>query len=173
MYPSMGNAVDRLARQPNRPNSPGSFAIPSVLVAEDDPTSLTLIVRLLGRLGLRNPLVGVADGDEAVDRLARLDPRPVVALLDVKMPGRSGLEVLRWIREQPRLADLEVVLLTGVVEAAEIDEAHRLGAASYLVKPVGYQALGDVLGDLGLPWTLHHPDVPSADKAQDRARSTP
>lgn len=171
MHPRMGNAVDRIANPPIRPISPGTVAVPSVLVAEDDPASLALIVRFLERLGLRNPLASVADGDEAVDRLANMDPAPVVALLDVKMPGRTGLEVLRWIRERPRFDDLEVVLLTGVVDATEIDEAHRLGAASYLVKPVGYQALGDVLGDLGLPWTLHHPDGPSAVKAQRRARS--
>lgn len=171
MQRRMEDTVCGAGENPDRQDHPGTLAVPSILVAEDDPASLALIVRFLERLGLRNPVVGVTDGDEAVDRLARMDPPPVVTLLDIAMPGRCGIEVLAWVRAQPRLADLTVVLLTGVVDAAEVDEAHRLGAASYLVKPVGYQALGDVLANLGLPWSLHHPDVLSSAAAGDATRT--
>lgn len=134
--------------------------LPPVLVAEDDALACSLIQEFLKRLRLQNPVVAATDGDEAVGFLERLDPPPVLAVLDVRMPGRSGIEVLRWVREQPRLRSLPVILLTGAAEKEEVSEAHRLGVGSYLVKPVAYEALGEVLRDLGLPWSLHSPDPP-------------
>lgn len=140
------------------PQTPGG-ELPPILVAEDDPSARTLIVRFLERLYLVNPIVHAGDGDEAVTILEKADPPPAVALLDVRMPGRSGLEVLRWIRGDERLRDLPVILLTASAEADEVHEAHELGATSYLVKPVGYDALGEVLRSLRLPWAFR-PDAP-------------
>lgn len=132
--------------------------LPPVLVAEDDPAARSLIQGFLKHLLLENPVVAAADGDEAVALLEHLAPPPVLAVLDVRMPGRSGLDVLRWVREQPRLVSLPVILLTGAADKDDVSEAHQLGVGSYLVKPVAYEALGGVLRELELPWSLHLPD---------------
>lgn len=131
-----------------------SDRLPPILVAEDDPSARALISAFLDRLLLANPVVHAGDGDEAVAALEDLDPPPILTLLDVRMPRRSGLDVLRWIRDRHGLADLPVILLTGFAEAEQVDEAHRLGATSYLVKPVGYEALGEVLRSLRIPWAF-------------------
>jgi CheY-like chemotaxis protein len=132
-----------------------------VLVADDDPIAVQLILASLDRLRLCNPRIVVGDGDEAVaelshclvDESARTDP-PALVLLDGRMPGRSGLEVMTWMREQPALADVPVVVLTADSDVESIQGAYANGATAYLVKPVGYEALGDVLRGLDLHWML-------------------
>ena len=125
-----------------------------VVVVDDDELARMLVTRYLAKLGLRNPVVQAADGDEGVQKLSDETLRPVLVLLDMRMPGRSGLEVLRWIRGTPRLASTPVVMLTGSAELEEVDEAYALGIASYLVKPVGFAALQDVLRQADLPWAI-------------------
>lgn len=125
-----------------------------IVVVDDDELARTLVVHQLRKLGLRNPVVEVFDGDAACEVLAGLEHQPALMLLDMQLPGRSGLEVLRWVRRQPSLADLPVAMLTGSAELAQIDAAYDLGIVSYLVKPVGFGALDDVLRHVGLPWAI-------------------
>lgn len=125
-----------------------------IVVVDDDELARALVVRHLHKLGLRNPVVEAIDGDMACEVLAGLQPQPVLMLLDLEMPGRSGLEVLEWVRGERSLAELPVVMLTGSAELGEIDSAYGLGIVSYLVKPVGYGALDDVLRRVGLPWAI-------------------
>lgn len=113
-----------------------------IVVVDDDELARALVVRHLRKLGLCNPVVEAVDGDAACEVLAGLGSRPALMLLDLEMPGRSGLEVLRWVRGQESLADLPVLMLTGSAELDEVDAAYELGIASYLVKPVGFGRVG-------------------------------
>lgn len=132
----------------------------AVVVIDDDELARVLVARYLAKLGLRNPVVQAADGDEGVRLLSDERLRPVLVLLDIRMPGRSGLEVLRWIRSTPRLDGTPVIMLTGSAELDEVDEAYELGLSSYLVKPVGFAALADVLRQADLPWAILPCDGP-------------
>lgn len=125
-----------------------------VVVVDDDELARELVVRSLRKLRVQNPVVEAADGNAACEVLAGLDSPPVLLLLDLQMPGRSGLEVLQWVRGHGSLAALPVVMLSGSAELDDVDAAYELGIASYLVKPLGYAALDDVLRQVGLPWAI-------------------
>lgn len=134
----------------------GHHAAPPVVVVDDDESARVLIRRYLQRLQLANPVLTAEDGDRAVRVLAAGTISPALVLLDLHLPGRSGLEVLEWMR-QDRFAEVPVVMLTGSSELADIDRAYELGISSYLVKPVGFGALDDVLRKLPAPWMLLQP----------------
>lgn len=127
------------------------------MVVDDDELARALVVLHLRKLGLCNPVVEAVDGNAACEVLSALESRPALMLLDLEMPGRSGLDVLRWVRGLDSLADLPVLMLTGSAELSDIDAAYELGIASYLVKPVGFGALDDVVRRLRLPWALVPP----------------
>jgi len=130
-----------------------------VVVVDDDPLARALVVRCLRALGLSNPVVEVVDGDDARAVLAGMLEPPVLVLLDLELPGRNGLEVLSWMRSDPHLCSTPVVMLTGSAELEDVDAAYELGILSYLVKPVGFEALQDVVRTLAQPWAL----VPDAE----------
>lgn len=136
-------------------------AVPPILVAEDDPEARRMFARLLAKAGVVNPVEFAADGQAAIGHLAGVAdgslPTPVLILLDLNMPRRSGLDVLRWLRQRGILPLTPVVILTGSAEMDEVRECHDLGVASYLVKPVGFAALSDVLRGLELRWALLPP----------------
>jgi CheY-like chemotaxis protein len=131
----------------------------SIFIVDDDVDSRSMIrVCLLG-LGLTNPSVELASGNEARMALRRcLDvdaaALPVLVVMDRQMPGSSGLDLLRWMRTTPALRDVPVVMLSGDDDAAGVTHAYELGVRSYLVKPVGFDVLASVVRDLGLPWQL-------------------
>lgn len=125
-----------------------------VLVADDDPSSVALIRRFFEAMGLVNPIEVVTRGDDAIEYLTNTAQRPAAVLLDMQMPGASGLEVLRWIRQRDHYAELPVLVLTGSADIDVVNETYALGAVHYLVKPVGFDALGDVMRRLELPWAL-------------------
>lgn len=118
---------------------------------------------------LVNPLMVARDGDEAVAYLAGEGefadraryPLPILLLLDLKLPRRSGLEVLEWLRRQPGLKRLPVVVLTTSREQGDVNRAYDLGANSYLVKPVALSALVDMVRTLDLYWVIlnERPDL--------------
>ncbi|HYE49158.1 MAG TPA: response regulator [Azospirillaceae bacterium] len=146
-------------------------AVKPILLVEDDPNDQLLIRRAFTRAKLANPLRLVADGDAAVDYLSgrgafadrSANPVPALVLLDLKLPRRSGLEVLQWLRAQPQgLARTPVVVLTSSRESADVNRAYDLGANSFLVKPVETEALQDLIRSAGLYWTVLNegPDAP-------------
>src|SRR2546426_3324651 len=104
----------------------------------------------------------VEDGEEAVAYLSGKPPYadrdrytlPALMLLDLKLPRKSGLEVLQWVRQQDGLKRLPVVVLTSSRETADVNRAYDLGANSYLVKPVAFEALLDVVKMLNLYWMI-------------------
>lgn len=125
----------------------------AILVADDDDVARELVVRYLDKLCLANPVVTAHDGNEVVDLLSG-GLLPVLVMLDLDMPGRSGVEVLTWMRGRPALASVPVVMLTANGDLDNVDDAYALGVSSYLVKPVGFSAIADVLRGLALPWAL-------------------
>ena len=116
------------------------------LLVEDDEDHVSLVRRAFQKANIVNPLQVVRSGQEAMVYLegtgpyARRDefPLPKLVLLDLKMPGISGFDVLRWIRQRPGLATLRVVVLTASNEIRDVNLAYELGANSFLVKPVDF-----------------------------------
>jgi CheY-like chemotaxis protein len=136
--------------------------LPTIVLAEDDPNDVLLIRRALARANIANPVAVVADGEAAVAYLEGLDANgdpsphgaPVLLLLDLKMPRLSGFEVLEWLRAQPALGRLPVVVLTSSREMTDINRAYELGANSYLVKPGSPDELLEIVRTLGMYWLV-------------------
>jgi CheY-like chemotaxis protein len=131
-----------------------------ILVAEDDPTDAYFFERAFRRAGLPVALHFVSDGQEVRDYLqgagyfadrARY-PLPQVVLLDLHMPRMDGFEVLDWIRHQPQLAKLEVVIFSSSEAARDMNRAHRLGANFYMVKPHSMEELMALVGTFKRHW---------------------
>ncbi len=134
----------------------------TVLLVEDNSTDVLMIQRAFKKANLLNPIQVVDDGDKAVAYLggegAYADrekyPIPVLVLLDLKLPRRSGLEVLEWLRRQERVRRLPVVVLTSSKETTDVNQAYDLGANSYLVKPVDFDPFLEMVKLLGPYWVL-------------------
>lgn len=141
----------------------------TMLIVEDDPYDSKLILRAIRKARILNPTRLIEDGASAIAYLAGKPPfddrtafpLPVVVLLDLKLPKQSGFEVLQWLREQPTLSRLPVVVLTSSAENSDVNRAYDLGANSYLVKPVDSDALVDMLKTVELYWLFSNtkPDL--------------
>ena len=115
-----------------------------ILIAEDNEDHVLLLRRALQKGALLNPVFVVNDGDETISYLKgegkyadRYEyPLPTLLLLDLKMPRKDGFEVLEWIREQPGLRRLRVVVLTTSDAPADVDRAYELGANAFMIKPL-------------------------------------
>jgi CheY-like chemotaxis protein len=133
-----------------------------LLLIEDDPNDILLIQRAFAKACLVNPLKIVRDGEEAVNYLAGNGafadrtrfPLPSLVLLDLKLPRKSGLEVLQWLRQQPVLKQTPVIVLTSSKESYDVNRAYELGANSYLVKPVGFEGLLELVKSIGMYWMI-------------------
>lgn len=137
-----------------------------VLLVEDNPRDAELTIRALKRHNLANRLFHVQDGAEALDFLfgrgryeGRLtDSSPKVVLLDLKLPKVNGLEVLRMMKEDQHLRRIPVVIVTSSAEDPDMEAAYQLGANSYVVKPVQFDAFMEAMSKLGVYWLmLNHP----------------
>ena len=108
-----------------------------ILQVEDNPDDVLLPTLAFRKAGLQVQIDVATDGDEAITVLdsAPLDALPGCVLLDIKLPTKSGLDVLAWIRSHPRLKRLPVVMLTSSILPKDINDAYDRGANSYLVKP--------------------------------------
>jgi CheY-like chemotaxis protein len=134
----------------------------TVLLVEDDPDDVVLTQRAFKKASVANPLHVVTDGEEAVAYLSgqgrfadRAEhPLPMLLLLDLKLLRRSGLEVLEWLRAQPGLRRLPVVVLTSSKESQDVNRAYDLGVNSYLVKPVAFDSLQEMVQSLGFYWLM-------------------
>ncbi len=134
----------------------------TILLVEDDSNDVLLIQRAFRKSDVANPIQVVGDGEEAIAYLRGRDPYadrertplPVLLLLDLKLPRKSGFEVLEWLRQQPGLKRLPVVVLTSSGETPDINRAYDLGANSYLVKPVRFEGLLRMVQTLDLYWLI-------------------
>ena len=143
----------------------------TVLLVEDNPDDVLLVRRAFERLHLANPLHVVRDGQTAIDYMSGsgefadrgAHPLPVMVLLDLKLPGVTGHDVLRWLKTQEGLRRIPVVVLTTSDERDDVNSAYDLGVNSYLRKPVSFDALVEMLASLDVYWLLLNeiPDLPA------------
>lgn len=140
--------------------------IVEILLVEDNPRDAELTIRALKRHNLANQLFHVQDGAEALDFLfgrgkyegRQANASPKVVLLDLKLPKVNGLEVLRQMKEDPRLHTIPVVIVTSSAEDPDMQSAYQLGANSYVVKPVQFDGFMEAMSKLGVYWLmLNHP----------------
>ena len=139
-----------------------------ILLVEDNPNDEALTIRALKKNNIKNELVVVRDGSEALDWLlarghhAGRNPSvlPQVVLLDLKLPKVSGLEVLRAVRADPRTRRLPIVLLTSSREEQDLIAGYDLGANSYVRKPVDFADFAEAIRQLGLYWLVLNETAP-------------
>ena len=124
-----------------------------ILHVEDSADDVTLVGLAFRKAGIPVEIEVAYDGDQAVDVLAsRTSPLPHCVLLDIKLPTKTGLELLSWIRSQPRLKRLPVVMLTSSQLPKDINDAYDLGANSYLVKPPSLEMLVSLAQTIAHYW---------------------
>ena len=133
----------------------------TILLVEDSPVDILLMQRAFrNQIFTNTSLQIVRDGDAAVFYLngdgeysdRERYPLPAIILLDLKLPRRSGHEVLGWLKQQPQLKRLPVVVLTSSRQTVDVNQAYDLGVNSYLVKPVGFASLSDMMQSFGEYW---------------------
>jgi CheY-like chemotaxis protein len=132
----------------------------TILLAEDSEDDVTLFLHVMRKSGLRNPVMVVNDGEEAIaylkgeGKFADRDnyPAPEILMLDLKMPKMDGFQVLEWILTQQEFQKLLVVVLSHLGETREINQAYDLGARSYLTKPVTREDLVNLTSHFGGYW---------------------
>jgi two-component system response regulator len=142
----------------------------SILLVEDNPDDEALTIRALRKNNITNELVIARDGAEALDYLfgtGKYEGRdtsitPQVTLLDLKLPKIDGLEVLKRLREDERTELLPVVILTSSNEEQDMLKGYRLGANSYIRKPVNFDQFIEAVRQLGLYWLLLNERPPVA-----------
>ncbi|HZE99057.1 MAG TPA: response regulator [Planctomycetota bacterium] len=133
-----------------------------VLLVEDNPNDQELTLRALKRKNLCNRIHVVGDGAEALDFLfgkgqyagRTTADLPKVVLLDIKLPKINGIEVLQKVKADPVLRTLPIVMLTSSKEGPDVQECYRLGANSYIVKPVDFDKFTEAVVNLGFYWLL-------------------
>ena len=142
---------------------------PAILLVDDDEDDIILTKRAFERLRIGNPLHVANNGEVAIDYMAGKGPYadrvkyplPTLILLDVKMPRKGGHEVLEWIKAQPQLRRIPVVMLTSSKDPSDVNRAYDHGVNSYLVKPLSFDGLNEIARTLNLYWivTNQQPDV--------------
>ena len=136
----------------------------TILYVEDEESDIVLLQHVLAKTGIGNPLQTVKDGREAKNYLAgnppydqrAQHPMPGLVLLDLNLPYWSGLELLQWVRQQPHLKRLPILIFTSSSRPDDIAQAYDAGANAYLVKPnalTDLTALALALRDF---WLLHN-----------------
>jgi len=131
-----------------------------ILLVEDNPDDQTLTVRALKKANILNEIVVANNGEEALDYLfgtgayagRDLSIMPEVILLDLRMPKIDGLEVLKRVRANERTKFLPVVILTSSLEERDLVESYKLGANSYIQKPVDFVEFAESVRTLGVYW---------------------
>ena len=137
-----------------------------ILLVEDNARDAELTVRALKKHNLANNLYIAKDGAEALDFLLckgkyakrDLTNLPKVVFLDLKLPKVSGLEVLKTIKGDKRISKIPVVIVTSSSEEPDVKEAYRLGANSYVLKPLDFEKFMTAISKLGYYWlVVNHP----------------
>lgn len=133
-----------------------------ILLVEDNQDDAVLTIIALKKKNLGNKLIHLKDGVEALDFIygtgayerQRTNFNPKVILLDLKMPRMNGLEVLQKLKSDPQTAAIPVVILTSSAEDPDIKTAYKLGANSYIVKPVEFDNFSQMVSELGMYWVI-------------------
>jgi two-component system response regulator len=139
-----------------------SFHDVDVLLVEDNPDDAGLVLRELKKNHLGNKIIHLSDGAEALDFIftrgkyaeRKIEDKPKVILLDLKMPKVDGLQVLRAIRSDERTKLIPVVVMTSSKEEKDIIQSYSLGVNAYVVKPVNFEHFSKAVAELGMFWIL-------------------
>jgi CheY-like chemotaxis protein len=142
----------------------------TILMADDDPDDRQMTKEAFEESRLANDLRFVEDGSELLDYLRRhgkyknptLSPRPGLILRDLNMPKKDGRQALKEIKADPKLKKIRIIILTTSNAAEDIHRCYDLTAASFITKPVTFDALVDVVKTLGKYW-LEIVELPEAD----------
>jgi two-component system response regulator len=137
--------------------------IKTILQVEDDPNDVFFLQRAMKKAEVTNPIQVASDGQEAIDYLKGTGkfmdrdqfPFPYLVLLDLKLPYVMGLDVLRWIRQQPGLPPV-VIILSASGQEGDIATAYRLGANAFLVKPSDASKLENMVKAIRAFWLTHN-----------------
>ena len=159
---ALGTTIPILFSTESEGGGHANGAIAEILLVEDEANDLELTLRAFRNACLTNRVHVVRDGAQALDFLfasgsfssRATQPLPQLALLDLKLPKVSGIEVLRRIKADARTRSIHVVILTGSEWSRDFEECKRLGAETYIVKPVDFQRLSRVTPQLHLCWAL-------------------
>jgi CheY-like chemotaxis protein len=140
-----------------------------ILLVEDDPRDVELVLIALEEYNLANEVVVANDGEEALDYLScrgnfqtRPLGNPAVVLLDLKLPKVNGLEVLQQIRSDEKLRMTPVVVVTSSREERDLVESYKLGVNAYVVKPVNFHEFVDAVKELGAFWGVINEPPPGS-----------
>lgn len=133
-----------------------------ILLVEDNLDDLDMALRSLRKANLTNHIQVARDGAEALDFIfcqgayagRKIESRPKVILLDLKLPKVDGMEVLKQVKSDPRTKTIPVVMLTSSKEQKDVIESYHLGANSYIVKPVNFEGFAAAVQELGMYWLL-------------------
>jgi len=139
---------------------PQEIVVPSLLVVEDEPNDIALILRGMEKAGVLTHVQVVRDGAAALDYLLGKEqyfdrsrhPLPALMTLDLKLPKKSGLEVLEWIRKDDRFGNLPIIILTSSRETRDVARATKLGVLSYHVKPMDLRETTELVKSIAEQW---------------------
>ena len=140
-----------------------------ILLVEDNPDDEALTIRAFAKNKIKNPIVVARDGAQAIDYLfgtgayagRDIKQAPQVVLLDLKLPKIDGLEVLKLLRADEHLKLLPVVILTSSREEQDLVNGYRLGANSYIRKPVDFTKFVEAVRQLGVYWLVLNEPPPT------------
>ena len=132
-----------------------------ILLIEDDPNDILLFEKAVRKCDLEVKIVVLRDGEEAIAYLSgngksKDHPTPDLILLDLKLPRKSGFELLEWIKNHSPLQTTPVIILSSSKQDQDLNTAYKLGANSFLVKPTAFTALYEMVKDLGCYWLVHN-----------------
>jgi CheY-like chemotaxis protein len=132
-----------------------------ILLVEDDEKDIELTLTTLEEYNLANETVVARDGVEALDYLYcreafadRPEGNPVLIMMDLKMPGMNGVQVLREIKADEKMKKIPIVILSSSSDEQDLEECYRLGVNGYVVKPVRFEEFVDKVRGIGVFWTL-------------------
>ncbi|MEO8630406.1 MAG: response regulator [Betaproteobacteria bacterium] len=140
-----------------------------ILLVEDEPHDVEMTLRALRKYHLSNKIHVARDGEDALAFIlgTALHAHRTMAqdlgliILDLMLPKMSGFEILQALQQEPKVSHIPVVVLTDSKESPNVVESYRLGAKSYMVKPVDFAKLVHTVKELGFEWSLSNPTVPA------------
>lgn len=134
----------------------------TILLVEDEPHDIEFLTRAFARVGVENPIHAVHNGEEAIayltgsgkyaDRTAF--PFPSVIITDLKMPHLNGLELLAWLQKHPQCSVVPTIVFTSSTSSADVKTAFERGASGYMVKPVNFSELQQMVRTITDYWRL-------------------
>lgn len=132
-----------------------NFKNPPILLVEDNPVDIDLTLRAFKKRNLTNTIQIAREGEEALDFIDKWnigEQIPLVVLLDLQLPKVDGLDVLQILKSHPKYKTIPVVVLTSSSDNKDIERSYKLGANSYIVKPVNFDKFVEVASQIELYW---------------------